>query len=42
MTKDIRERNNRIALLSKIKKLFGTLADFSLVVTQGESGKETK
>ena len=42
MTKDIRKRNNRIALLSKIKKLFGTLADFSLVVTQGESGKETK
>jgi len=36
MTDDISRRNNRIAMLVRIKKLFDSFADFSVIVIEGE------
>ena len=39
MTDDTKRRDNRLTLLSKIKHLFDSFADFSMIVIQGEEGK---
>ncbi len=39
MTDDMKIRDNRLTLLSKIKNLFDSFADFSMIVIQGEEGK---
>jgi glycyl-tRNA synthetase beta chain len=39
MTDDTKIRDNRLTLLSKIKHLFDSFADFSMIVIQGEEGK---
>jgi glycyl-tRNA synthetase beta chain len=38
MVDDTRLRRNRLALLQEISRLFGMIADYSLVVVEGQAG----